>query len=89
MNEYRKLGNQLLDKLKDGEQFSRLDIDRALRDTGDIAPMRSKGMDQALPQESDGGGESRSISMVAENLVRLSEKAWAESRRRLAETDER
>ena len=76
MNEYRRNANQLLDKLKDGEELSRIDINRALEATGDIAPKRSPGMDQEIPQESDGGGESRGISMVAENLVRLSKKTW-------------
>ena len=85
----RATANQLLDKLKDGEKFSRLDVNRALRDAGDLAPDGCEGMDQAVSQESDGGWESRSIRVVAENLVRLSEKAWAESRRKLAETNER
>ena len=77
MNEYRNLANQLLDRAKDGEEFSRLDIDRALRDAGDLAPVRSQGMDQALPQEGQGRGESRSIRLVAENLLNLSQKTWA------------
>ena len=80
MNEHRKLANQLLDKLKDGQEFSQFDVDWALRVTGDYAPIRSEGMDQEIPQESDGGGESRGISMVAENLVRLSEKTWTKRR---------
>lgn len=75
MNE-RATANRLLDQLKDGGQFSRVDIDRALTATGDIETDRCAGMDQEIPQESDGGGESRGISMVAENLVRLSEAAW-------------
>ena len=66
MNENRKLANQLLDRLKDGEKFSRLDVNRALRDAGDLAPDGGKGMDQAVSEEGDGGWESRSLSMVAE-----------------------
>ncbi|CAB5212415.1 hypothetical protein UFOVP188_13 [uncultured Caudovirales phage] len=84
----RATANRLLDRLKDGEKFSRLDVNRALRDAGDIEADGCEGMDQAVSEEGDGGRESRSISMVAENLIRLSEKAWAESRRRLAETNE-
>ena len=89
MHEKRITANRLLDRLKDGEKFSRLDVNRALRDAGDLAPDGCEGMDQAVSEEIIGRGKSRSISVVAENLVRLSEKAWAESRRRLAETNER
>ena len=87
-HEHRQIANSILSRLKDGEQFSQSAIDQALRDTGDLAPIGSEGLDQALQEESDGGGESRSLSVVATNLVRLSEKAWSESRGRLAETHE-
>jgi hypothetical protein len=87
-NEHRQIANSILARLKDGEQFSQSAIDQALRDTGDIAPIGSTGLDQALQEESYRGGESRSMVMVAENLVRLSKTAWSESRGRLAETHE-
>ena len=58
----------------------KLDVNRALRDAGDLAPDGCEGMDQAVSEEGDGGWESRSMGMVAENLIRLSEKAW-QSRR--------
>ncbi len=79
-NEHRQIANSILSRLKDGEQFSQSAIDQALRDTGDIAPIGSTGLDQAVQEESYGGGESRSIGMVAENLVRLSKKAWTTRR---------
>jgi hypothetical protein len=87
-NEHRQIANSILSRLKDGEEFSRSTIDQALRDTGDLAPDRGKGLDQAVQEENQGGGQSRGIGMVASNLIRLSEKAWAESRGRLAETHE-
>jgi hypothetical protein len=79
-HEHRQIANSILARLKDGEQFSQSAIDQALRDTGDIAPIGSKGLDQALQEESYGGGENRSMVMVAENLVRLSKKTWTTRR---------
>jgi hypothetical protein len=79
-NEHRQIANSILAKLKDGEQFSQSAIDQALRDTGDLAPIGSTGLDQAIQEESDGGGENRSMVMVAENLVRLSKKTWTTRR---------
>jgi len=78
-HEHRQIANSILSRLKDGEEFSRSTIDQALRDTGDIAPDRGEGLDQEVQEEDQGGGQSRSIGMVASNLVRLSETAWAES----------
>ena len=79
-HEHRQVANSILARLKDGEQFSQSAIDQALRDTGDIAPIGSPGLDQAVQEESYGGGQSRSMGMVAENLVRLSKKAWTTRR---------
>ena len=81
MNENRKLANQLLDKRKDGEEFSRLDIDTALRDSGDIASDGSEGMDQEIPQESNGGGENRGFGLVVAELGKVNQKAWSTRRR--------
>jgi len=86
--EHRQVANSILARLKDGEEFSRSTVDQALRDTGDIAPDGSKGLDQEIQQEIDGGWETGCISMVAASLSRLSEKAWDESRRRITETHE-
>ena len=79
-HEHRQIANSILARLKDGEQFSQSAIDQALRNTGDLAPIGSEGLDQALQEESYGGGESRSMGMVAENLVRLSKKTWTTRR---------
>jgi hypothetical protein len=79
-NEHRKIANSILARLKDGEQFSQSAIDQALRDTGDLAPIGSKVLDQAVQEENDGGGENRSMVMVADNLVRLSKKTWTTRR---------
>ena len=86
--EHRQVANSILSRLKDGEQFSQSVIRTALIDAGDLAPDRSERLDQAVQEEDQGGGKSRGIGMVASNLIRLSEKAWSESRGRLAETHE-
>jgi hypothetical protein len=79
-NEHRQIANSILARLKDGEQFSQSAIDQALRDTGDLAPIGSKVLDQAIQKENDGGGENRSMVMVADNLVRLNKKTWTTRR---------
>ena len=79
MNE-RLVANSILSRLKDGEEFSQSVIRTALRDAGDLAPDRGQGLDQAVQEEDQGGGQNRSISLVAENLIRLSEKAWSKRR---------
>ena len=88
MNHERLVANSILARLKDGEEFSQSVIRTALIDAGDLAPDRGQGLDQALQKEDLGGRESRSLSVVASNLIRLSEKAWSESRGRLAEAHE-
>jgi len=87
-HEHRQVANSILSRLKDGEEFSQSVIRTALTDTGDLAPVGSKGLDQAVQEEDQGEGQNRSMGMVAENLIRLSEKAWDESRKRLAEANE-
>jgi hypothetical protein len=77
---HRQVANSILTRLKDGEQFSQSAIDQALRDTGDLAPIGGAGVDQAVQEESQGGGSVRSMVMVAENLVRLSKKTWTTRR---------
>jgi hypothetical protein len=79
-NEHRQIANSILARHKDGEQFSQSAINQALRDTGDIAPIGSAGLDQAIQEENDGGGENRSMVMVADNLVRLNKKTWTTRR---------
>jgi hypothetical protein len=79
-HEHRQVANSILARHKDGEQFSQSAIDQALRDTGDLAPIGSKVLDQAVQEENDGGGENRSMVMVADNLVRLNKKTWTTRR---------
>ena len=79
-NEHRQVANSILARHKDGEQFSQSAINQALRDTGDLAPIGSKVLDQAVQEENDGGGENRSMVMVADNLVRFSKKTWTTRR---------
>ena len=80
MNHERLVANSILARLKDGEEFSQSVIRTALRDAGDLAPDRGQGLDQALQEEDSGGGEISCISMVAADLIRLSEKAWTSRR---------
>jgi hypothetical protein len=87
-HEHRQVANSILSRLKDGEKFSQSVIRTALIDAGDLAPVGGKGLDQAVQEEDFGGGQSRSMGMVAENLIRLSEKAWDESRRRITKAHE-
>jgi hypothetical protein len=79
-HEHRQVANSILARHKDGEQFSQSAIDQALRDTGDLAPIGSAGVDQAVQEESQGGGGNRSMVMVANNLIRLSKKTWTTRR---------
>jgi hypothetical protein len=88
IDEHRQVANSILARLKDGEEFSRSTVDQALTDTGDITPDGGKGLDQEIQQEIDGGWETGCISMVAASLIRLSEKAWEESRRRITKAHE-
>lgn len=79
-NEQRQVANSILDRHKDGEQFSAVTVTRSLEITGDITAIRSTGLDQAVQEESQGGGSVRSMVMVAENLVRLNKKTWTTRR---------
>ena len=87
-HEHRQIANSILSRLKDGEEFSAVTIRRSLEITGDLAPIGSAGMDEAVQEEDDGERQIGSIRMVAASLIRLSEKTWAESRGRIAETNE-
>ena len=62
--------HKLLDRVKDGQTFSRVVIDRALELTGDIEADRSTGMDFKIPAENQGTGQSQSIGMVANHDCR-------------------
>ena len=80
--------NQILDRAKEGQQFSPFVIDRALELTGDIDPDRGGGMGEALSEESNGVWEKRSLLLVANNIARHYEAARPESRRGFTPADE-
>ena len=87
-HEHRQIANSILARLKDGEEFSPATVRRSLELTGDIAPIGSAGLDQAVQEDSQGGRENRSMGMVAANLIRLSENTWSKSSDRITETNE-
>jgi hypothetical protein len=62
--------HKLLDRVKDGQTFSRFVIDRALELTGDYAPNGSAGMDYEIPAENEGTGQGQGIGMVADHDCR-------------------
>ena len=62
--------HKLLDKVKDGQTFSRVVINRALVLTGDLEADRSTGMDYEIPEKNQGTGQNQSISMVANHDCR-------------------
>ena len=55
----------ILNRVREGQQFSEFVITRALELTGDYETHRSNRVDQTLPQESLGGGQGRSPILVA------------------------
>jgi hypothetical protein len=59
--------NRILDRAREGQQFSEFVILRALELTGDYEANGSIGMDQALQKESAGGGWRGSPILVATN----------------------
>lgn len=67
----------LLDKRREGQEFSLADINRALRDAGDLKPYRSKRVDKALSQETVRAGQARSPSMVGEYQSGLKKETWS------------
>ena len=72
--------NRILDRAREGQQFSHFVITRALELTGDYEGSGSKGMDQTIQKESAGGRTGGSPLLVATNLVGYSQKTWPESR---------
>ena len=64
----------LLDRRREGQEFSLADINRALCDAGDLAPDRSERLDSPIPIESERTGDS--ASMVAGCKDEPKEAAW-------------
>ena len=61
---------KILDKLRDGWQFSEFVTLRALELTGDYDPERSQRMGETLSEKDDGAWESRSVQLVANHVSR-------------------
>lgn len=58
----------ILDRAREGQQFSSFVILRALELTGDYEGDGSQGMDQALSNQAAGGGARQCQSLVGRNL---------------------
>ncbi len=71
---------KILDRVRDGESYSRAIIDAALWLTGDLdahEAMRGEGMDQTLPGQSAAGWCRASESMVAQANFGYRAHPWA------------
>ena len=62
--------NRILDRVREGQQFSHFVITRALELTGDYEAIGSNGMDQAIQKESAGGRQGGSPILVAADFGR-------------------
>lgn len=80
---------QILDRTREGWQFSEFVILRALELTGDYEPSGSAGMDTALQKKNFGTWEERSLCVVAEHVGRHNQKAGRESSRGFTPAHER
>ena len=67
----------LLDKRREGQEFSLADINRALRDAGDLEPDRSERVDTPIPHESEGNRQTASTGLVAGCEGGHKETPWA------------
>jgi hypothetical protein len=70
----------ILNRVREGQQFSHFVITRALELTGDYEGDGSAGVGAEIPQESERPWENESIRMVVNDLIRHSEKAWIKRR---------
>ena len=66
----------LLDKRREGQEFSLADINRALQDAGDLAPDRGERLDSPIPLESKTVGAAGGAGMVAGCEDEPKEAAW-------------
>ena len=67
----------LLDKRREGQEFSLADINRALQDAGDLAPNRGERLDSPIPIESETAGDTSSAGMVGGCEAGHKKEAWA------------
>ena len=70
----------ILDRVREGQQFSHFVILRALELTGDYEGIGSKGMDQALQKKSAGGGWGGGPILVATDPSGHCQETWSASR---------
>ena len=66
----------LLDKRREGQEFSLANINRALRNAGDLEPYGSKRVDKALSQETARARQARGTSMVGKCKSGLEKETW-------------
>ena len=66
----------LLDKRREGQEFSLVDINRALRDAGDLAPDRGERLDSQISIESERTWTTTDTVMVAGSKDEPKETAW-------------
>ena len=67
----------LLDKRREGQEFSLADINRALRDAGDLKPYGSQRVDKTLSQETFRAGQAGSPSMVGKCQSGYKKETWS------------
>ena len=67
----------LLDKRREGQEFSLTDINRALRDAGDLESNRSQRVDKTLSQETTRVGQTEGSSMVGEYQSGYKKETWS------------
>ena len=67
----------LLDRRREGQEFSLADINRALRNSGDLAQDRSERVDTPISLESEGNWETASTGLVAGSKGSNTKEAWA------------
>jgi len=73
----KEIANTLLDKVRDGQQFSFEQISAALYATGDIyAAVRGEGMEKTLRDESEGTGQGEGPELVDCRQERHSQDSW-------------
>lgn len=73
----KEIANKLLDKVRDGQDFSFEQISAALYATGDIyAAMRGEGMEEALRGEGEGTGQVEGPELVDCRQERHSQDSW-------------
>ena len=66
----------LLDRRREGQEFSLADINRALQDAGDLAPDRSERLDSPIPIKSERTWATTDTVMVAGCKDEPKEAAW-------------